>query len=61
MINQWRDIEKYKREFKCPNCKADMRKATFVDKLSKREYMISGLCQNCQDSIFGKGSNNGED
>lgn len=26
---------------------------TFRDALSKREYGISGLCQSCQDSIFG--------
>jgi hypothetical protein len=27
----------------------------FRDEASKREYAISGLCQNCQDSIFGVG------
>ena len=27
----------------------------FRDALSKREYSISGLCQNCQDEIFGTG------
>lgn len=26
---------------------------TFHDPLSKKEYMISGLCQKCQDQIFG--------
>ena len=25
----------------------------FRDPLSKKEYTISGLCQDCQDSIFG--------
>ncbi len=25
----------------------------FKDQLSEKEYRISGLCQNCQDSIFG--------
>ena len=25
----------------------------FKDELSKREYRISGLCQKCQDKIFG--------
>jgi hypothetical protein len=25
----------------------------FRDELSIREYLISGLCQNCQDKIFG--------
>jgi len=27
----------------------------FRDELSKREYRISGLCQKCQDRIFGEG------
>jgi len=26
----------------------------FRDDLSRREYRISGLCQSCQDAIFGK-------
>ena len=26
----------------------------FNDELSRKEYSISGLCQNCQDSVFGK-------
>jgi len=25
----------------------------FRDKLSEREYTISGLCQKCQDKVFG--------
>jgi hypothetical protein len=25
----------------------------FRNELSRREYAISGLCQNCQDSVFG--------
>lgn len=28
----------------------------FTDEASRREYTISGLCQNCQDAIFGDGS-----
>lgn len=27
--------------------------AQFSDALSRREYEISGLCQHCQDSVFG--------
>lgn len=27
----------------------------FRDELSRKEYTISGLCQKCQDSIFGFG------
>ena len=26
---------------------------TFNDEVSKREYAISGMCQSCQDSVFG--------
>lgn len=25
----------------------------FKDELSKKEFSISGMCQNCQDSVFG--------
>lgn len=28
----------------------------FRDELSSKEYRISGLCQDCQDSVFGAGS-----
>ena len=39
---------------KCPCCKnsIDMNR-DFRDALSRREYLISGMCQNCQDSIWG--------
>ena len=26
----------------------------FRDRLSEREYKISGMCQKCQDSVFGE-------
>lgn len=26
----------------------------FRDELSEREYTLSGLCQTCQDSVFGR-------
>jgi hypothetical protein len=35
----------------CVWCKKDA--SQFRDELSKREYAISGLCQKCQDSVFG--------
>jgi hypothetical protein len=31
----------------------DIEKGAFRDELSVREYRISGLCQLCQDKIFG--------
>jgi hypothetical protein len=36
---------------KCPMCKQSIR--DFRDSLSIKEYLISGLCQHCQDDIFG--------
>ena len=27
----------------------------FKDELAKSEYALSGLCQKCQDKVFGKG------
>jgi len=37
---------------KCTSCGKDAK--DFRDELSKREYKISGFCQGCQDSVFGK-------
>lgn len=33
---------------------------SFKDELSKKEYAISGMCQDCQDSVFGYFSTEGE-
>jgi hypothetical protein len=39
---------------KCPMCKSTIDiNRDFRDTLSQREYLISGLCQNCQDQIWG--------
>ena len=35
----------------CPFCKKSV--SEFRNKISEREYKISGLCQKCQDSVFG--------
>lgn len=37
---------------KCPFCGKDMTNASFKDELSKKEYEISGICQECQDEFF---------
>lgn len=42
-------------EHKCPSCKKGIDPQSFRDRLSRREFGISGLCQECQDSVFGKG------
>lgn len=38
---------------KCPICQASIHMEDFKDPLSIREYQISGMCQKCQDKIFG--------
>ena len=35
----------------CPTCEKPVGK--FKDDISEREYGISGMCQKCQDSVFG--------
>ena len=37
---------------KCPLCSKDITMEDFKDELSRIEYGISGMCQECQDSIF---------
>ena len=41
-------IEKYL----CPFCGDAIKIEDFRDKISRKEYNISGLCQKCQDQIF---------
>ena len=36
---------------KCPTCGEPAN--SFRDEISHKEFMISGMCQECQDSIFG--------
>jgi DNA-directed RNA polymerase subunit RPC12/RpoP len=38
----------------CPNCGIEILECEFKDAASKREYSISGMCQYCQDKIFGE-------
>lgn len=35
----------------CPMCKQPI--GEFKNELSRKEYTISGICQTCQDDIFG--------
>jgi len=48
------EVERVK-EGKCALCgkKIDT-KTEFRDELSMREHEVSGLCQKCQDEVFGK-------
>jgi len=36
----------------CPTCSQPI--GEFKDELSKQEYSISGMCQECQDATFGE-------
>lgn len=36
----------------CPHCKQSICFENFKDKLSLKEFTISGLCQKCQDETF---------
>lgn len=36
----------------CPICEKPILTSSFRDALSEREFQISGMCQECQDSIF---------
>jgi len=38
-------------EASCVTCKGEA--SSFRDAVSKKEYTISGMCQSCQDSVFG--------
>jgi len=37
----------------CPTCEKPIDKTAFKDDLSLKEFRISGMCQACQDEIFG--------
>jgi hypothetical protein len=37
----------------CVSCGGDVLKTAFRDPLSFKEFTISGLCQPCQDEVFG--------
>jgi hypothetical protein len=38
---------------KCVLCKKEVAGRDFRDETSLREFTISGICQSCQDEIFG--------
>ncbi len=37
---------------KCACCKIDIYENDFCDKLSCKEYTISGMCKKCQNEVF---------
>ena len=42
-------LYEYKEKGLCPFCKEPVNKDNFRDDLSYQEYLISGMCQSCQD------------
>lgn len=36
----------------CPFCAAKVNEEEFRDEASRKEFSLSGLCQNCQDDFF---------
>lgn len=50
MISKVSEMKDYKAKGICPICKAVP--GPFKDELSKKEFKISGMCQECQDEFF---------
>jgi hypothetical protein len=48
-----KQVERFE-QGKCVFCKKPIFLNDFRNEISKREYGISGMCQECQDKIFGK-------
>lgn len=44
---------------RCTLCGQKVYINEFVDELSRREYKVSGMCQSCQDDVFGRMMKNG--
>lgn len=38
----------------CPMCNLKVNEEDFKEEINKREFTISGLCQDCQNQIFGR-------
>ena len=43
-----------KEEKVCVFCHKPINSKDFRNEISRREYRISGICQKCQDGVFGK-------
>jgi len=53
-IGMEREVARMERGL-CPTCGKEINLAEFYDELSLKELSISGMCQSCQDSVFGGG------
>ena len=56
LLHQMQVFDYRKDNRRCPFCDKDMSniEGMFRDKLSLKEFGISGLCQECQDKVFGR-------
>ena len=56
LLRQMQTYTYRKENRKCPFCGKDISnpEGMFRDKLSYKEFGISGLCQECQDKVFGR-------
>lgn len=50
-MNMMREFNDLQDIGKCPVCKRDMENADFTSPESEKEYMTTGLCQECQDLL----------
>lgn len=48
-----KEVERIKAK-RCPFCNKEIVLTEFRNDISRKEYKISGLCQGCQDEIFGR-------
>lgn len=39
---------------RCPFCDKVIKMKDFRNSISRKEFKISGICQECQDKVFGK-------
>ena len=42
-----------KAQGRCPFCGKEVKETDFRNEISKKEFKISGLCQSCQDEVYG--------
>ena len=54
MDNMWDNWTEHVKRGLCPCCHNNVILADFEDQISYNEYMISGICKDCQEEIFVK-------
>lgn len=48
------DLIARKESGKCPTCGKDPQEVGFRNQISRTEFKLSGMCQECQDDVFGE-------